>query len=73
MFVLELHKEDAIILYDPQNMPQPARPGQPRTGYLLQCIGRYDEATNTIWIPYYKGQKPLMMPLGFVPEVRDFR
>ena len=69
--VLELHNGGRIIVYDPENPPMPATPGQPRTGYLLSCVGRYEELTNTIWFNIF--DKPMAIPLGFKPEVRDKR
>lgn len=70
--VLELHNEDIIVVYDPENPPQPAKPGQPCEGYFLRCTGRYDEKANTIWIKMI-GPNPIPMPLGFAPTVKDFR
>ena len=70
MIVVELHRGSYIRVYDSENPPVARKPGEAST-FHLTCFGHFDKATNTIWTQMVGSKIPI--PLGFEPEVKDFR
>ncbi len=70
MVILELYNGSYIRAYDSENPPKVRQLGEPST-FHLTCFGHFDEAANVIWTQLCGKKFPI--PLGFKPEVKDYR
>ena len=66
MLVVELHNGSFIRAYDSENPPKVKQPT-----FHLQCFGHFDKNANVIWTQLCG--KKFAIPLGFKPELKDFR